>query len=259
VKNIKLERPLVSIDIESTGVNPHQDRIVEFSALTINPDGTESCWSARINPEMPIPTAAYKIHHISDDDVKDKPKFRECAGTIKQLLAHGDIAGYGLSRYDVPLLEAEFKRAGVEFSRRNLRIVDAQLIFFKQEPRDLTAAYKKYCGKALQNAHSSEADARATLEVLECQLAIHPDLPKDIQGLHCYCGQPQDNYVDSDGKLVWEGDEAAFNFGKYQGKKLKEVAVDNADYFSWILKKDFSDEVRDIITNALLGKFPTRP
>lgn len=259
MKNIKLERPLVAIDIESTGVNPYQDRIVEFTAITVNPDGSESCWTERINPGVPIPAAAYRVHHISDDDVKDKPKFSEFAPRIRQLLEHGDIAGYNLTKYDMPLLESEFKRAGVEFSRRNCRVIDAQVIFFKQEPRDLAAAYKKYCDKQLENAHSSEADARAALEVLECQLEAYPDLPRDVVGLHGYCRQSPENPVDSEGKLVWEGDEAVFSFGKHQGKRLKEVAADNPDYLAWILKSDFSVELQELVSCALQGKFPCRP
>jgi len=259
VKNIKLERPLVFIDIESTGKNKYQDRIVELTILTVSPDGTESCWTERINPEVPIPAAATKIHGITDDDVKHKPKFRDSMGAIRELLAYGDIAGFGIKNFDMPLLEAEFHRAGAEFSCRNYRILDPMVIYHQKEPRDLAAAYRKYCGKELINGHSSEADARASREVLDCQLEKYTDLPADINGLHCFCRQREENWVDTNGKFIWEEGDVVLAFGKHAGRKLKEMAACDPGYLQWIIKNDFSAEVKDISAKALKGDFPVSP
>jgi len=259
VKNIKLERPLVFIDIESTGKNKYQDRIVELTILTVSPDGTESCWTERINPEVPIPAAATKIHGITDDDVKDKPKFRDSMGAIRGLLAHGDIAGFGIKNFDMPLLEAEFHRAGAEFSCKSYRVLDPMVIYHQKEPRDLAAAYRKYCGKELINGHSSEADARASREVLDCQLKEYTDLPADINGLHCFCRQREENWVDTNGKFIWEEGDVVLAFGKHAGRKLKEMAACDPGYLQWIIKNDFSAEVKDISAKALKGDFPVSP
>lgn len=259
MKNIKLERPLVFIDIESTGKKKYQDRIVELTILTINPDGNESCWTERINPEVPIPAAATKIHGITDDDVKDKPKFRDCVDAIKELLTHCDIAGFGVKNFDLPLLEAEFHRAGAEFSRRSYRILDPMVIYHQKEPRDLTAAYLKYCGKELINSHSSEADARASREVLDCQLDEYTDLPADINGLHGFCCQQEENLVDIDGKFIWLEGEVVCGFGKHEGRLLKEMATAELSYLKWMIKNDFSFEVKEMLIKALKGEFPISP
>ncbi len=263
MKNLKLERPLVFIDIESTGNKKYQDRIVELTILTVNPDGTESCWTQRINPEIPIPPAATKIHGITDDDVKDKPKFRECMHIISELLVHGSIAGFNIKNFDLPLLEAEFRRNGVEFSCRNYRILDSMTIYHQKEPRDLAAAYLKYCSKELVNSHNSEADARASREVLDCQLGEYSDLPTDINGLHDFCNQLEEkqieNWIDRDGKFVWKDGEAILGFGKHEGRKLKEMATAEPGYLKWIINSDFSIEVKDIATKALRGDFPVFP
>lgn len=256
MKNLQLDRPIVFIDLETTGLSLATDRIVELTVLKIHPDGIEEFRSARINPEIPIPTAATNIHGITNEDVADKPKFRQYASSLRDFLDDCDIAGFGVKRFDLPLLEAEFRRAGVEFLRRGRRILDTQVIYHKLDPRDLTAAYRKYCGKQLESGHTSEVDVRAAAEVLECQLDMHPELPRDIVGLHDFCNPGEANWIDAEGKFVWSEGEAILDFGQYKSKSLKEVASIDPDYLRWIASGDFSTQVREIAIMALNGEFP---
>lgn len=256
MKNIKLDRPFVFIDLETTGLSVNSDRIIELTVLKIHSDGTEEFKSTRINPEIPIPAAATKIHGITNEDVMDKPKFRQYASSLRDFLEDCDIGGFGVKRFDLPLLEAEFRRAGVEFSRQGRRILDTLVIYHKLEPRDLTAAYRKYCGKDLGNSHTSEVDVRAAAEVLDCQLDMYSDLPRDLDGLHNFCNPEEVNWIDTDGKFVWSDGEAVLDFGRYKGKSLKEVASIDPDYLQWVATGDFSTQVREIAIRALNGEFP---
>lgn len=256
MKNIKLDRPLVFIDLETTGLSVNSDRIIELTVLKIHSDGTEEFKSTRINPEIPIPAAATKIHGITNKDVMDKPKFRQYASSLQHFLDGCDIGGFSVKRFDLPLLEAEFRRAGVEFSCQGRRILDAQVIYHKLEPRNLAAAYRKYCSKELENGHTSEVDVRAAAEVLECQLDVHPELPRDVAGLHDFCNPEELNWIDTDGKFVWSDGEAVLDFGRYKGKSLKDVASIDPDYLHWVATGDFSTQVREIAIRALDGEFP---
>ena len=257
MKNLQLNRPIAFIDLETTGVRLTEARIVELTVLKIHPDGTEEFKSTRINPEIPIPAEATSIHGITDDDVADKPIFRQYARSLRDFLNDCDIGGFHVKRFDLPILEAEFRRGGVAFSRQGRSIVDSLTIYHKLDPRDLSAAYSKYCGKQLKDGHTSEGDVRAAAQVLEGQLDMHPELPRDVAGLHEFCCDPDEKYwIDTEGKFIWSEGEAALGFGKYKGKALKEIANIDAEYIQWISSADFSVEVKDIALKALNGEFP---
>ena len=259
MKNLRLDRPLAFIDVETTGLKPYSDRIVELSILKIHPDGREDYKSHRANPEVPIPTEATAIHSITDADVADEPFFRQYVKSIRDFLENCDIAGFNVIKFDLPCLEAEFARANVEFTRRNRYIIDSQVIYHMREPRTLGAAYQKYCGKEMVNAHRAEEDAKATAEVLDSQLEMYPDLPRDANGLCALCYQVGENTVDSEGKFIWSQGEATFNFGKHRERSLREIAADYPDYLEWMSSGDFSPEIKDIVTKSLKGEFPIPP
>jgi len=242
--------------LETTGLSVSSDRIVELAILKIHPDGTEDFRSVRINPEIPIPTAATNIHGITNEDVADKPNFLQYASSLRHFLNGCDIGGFNVQKFDLPLLEAEFRRAGVEFSRQGCCILDAQVIYHKLEPRDLASAYRKYCGKELENSHTSEADVRAAAEVLECQLDMHPELPRDVARLHDFCNPEETDWIDTEGKIIWSEGEAIVSFGQYKGKSLKEIRSIDSEYLRWMGSADFSAEVKDIAAKALNGEFP---
>lgn len=247
MKNLNLDRPLAFIDLETTGLSTSHDRIVELTVLKAHPDGMEELRSRRINPGIPIPKQVTEIHGITDEDVKDEPTFRQYASGLRDFLEGCDLAGFNVKKFDLPLLEAEFKRAGVDFSREGRRIIDAQVIFHTQEPRNLTAAYRKYCGKDLDGAHTSEADIKATAEILASQLDYYPDLPRDIQALHDYCNPREPDWVDADGKLIQTDEGIVFGFGQYRGKLLTDIARLDLGYLEWIVGGDFSEEVRKTV------------
>lgn len=257
LKNLKLERPIAFIDVETTGTNPNSDRVVELSILRIQPDGTEEYKSHRVNPEIPIPADATAIHGITDADVSGLPMFSQYARSVRDFLEGCDIAGFNVIKFDLPCLEAEFARVGIEFSRRGRYLVDSMVIYHQRDPRDLKAAYRKYCGLEMENAHVAEEDAKAAAAILDGQLEIYDDLPKDMAGLCAICYQVQENCIDVDGKFIWVEGEAVCNFGKkYRGRKLRDIAATDPSYLSWITGSDFSVEVKKIAANALSGQFP---
>jgi len=232
---------------------------VELTVLKIHTDGTEEFKTVRVNPGIPIPAAATNIHGITDEDVADKPGFRQYASSIRDFLGDCDIGGFSAKRFDVPILEAEFRRADIEFSRRGRHILDAQVIYHKLDPRDLAAAYRKYCGKQLEGRHTSEGDVRAAIEVLEGQLDMHPELPRDAAGLHDFCNPEEADWIDSEGKFVWSEGEAVIAFGQHKGRSLKEIASTEPGYLQWVASADFSAEVREVAAKALEGEFPEPP
>ncbi len=175
---------------------------------------------------------------------------------VRDFLEGCDIAGFSVIRFDLPCLEAEFARVNVEFSRRGRQLVDSKVIYHQRDPRDLEAAYQKYCGKDLINAHCAEEDAKASAEVLDGQLEMYEDLPRDVTGLCALCYESDENFIDSEGKFVWAKDEAVLNFGKYEGRLLREIVAEHPDYLEWIIRKDFSAEVKDIAMKAMGGEFP---
>lgn len=236
---ISLDRPLAFIDTETTGVRPDQDRIVELAVLRFEPDGEVNPRKRRYNPGIPIPKEATEVHKITDADVADKPPFRRRAVSLAKLLAPCDLAGFNLLGFDLPILLEEFRRAGVRFDVEGRRLVDMQRIFHAKEPRDLSAAVRKYLGREHNDgAHSAEVDARATAEVFCVQLERYQDLPRDLDKLHAYCGgdrpfqTPFDRWFrDLEGSLV-------FNQGKHKGKALDEVAEVAPDYLEWMIRTD---------------------
>jgi len=181
--NLHLHKPLCTFDLETTGTQISKDRIVEICILKVFPDGSRESRTWRVNPEMPIPRESTAIHGISDDDVRDSPVFREIAPKVLEMIQGSDLAGFNSNRFDVPVLAEELLRAGHDFDLSKYKLIDAQTIFHKMEPRNLTAAYQFYCRKTLENAHSAEADVLATFEVLDAQVGHYPDLPKDTAGL----------------------------------------------------------------------------
>ena len=265
LKNIKLERPLAFIDVETTGTNPYTDRIVELSILRIQPDGSEEYKSHRVNPERPIPVEATAVHNITDADVAGEPTFRRYAKSVCQFLDGCDISGFNVITFDLPFLEVELERARVGFSREDRQLADVMVIYHQKaprelgKPRNLTAAYLKYCGKELEGAHGAEKDATASAEVLDAMVEEHNDLPKDVSGLCAFCNEVRKNYVDLEGRLIWVEGEVTLNFGSHGGRPLKEIAEEHPDYLLWILRADFPPDVCEIVEKALDGEFPEMP
>jgi DNA polymerase-3 subunit epsilon len=256
--DIPLSRPLVCFDLETTGTNIQVDRIVEISVVRLSPGGELEVKTRRINPERPIPPEATAIHGISDADVADQAPFRAVASSLLLYLEGCDLAGYNIQRFDLPLIVEEFKRAGLEFTIGDRRVIDAQTIFHKREPRTLEAAYRFYCGKGLEAAHSAEADARATLEVLQGELKKYPDLPRDIDALAAYSSLREPSWIDDTGKFKWQGDEPVVGFGRNAGAPLRDIAANNPGFLSWMINASFPADAVQIARDALAGKFPAR-
>lgn len=253
--SLQLTRPIAFIDIETTGLNTQQDRVVDLCVIKIHPNGAEETLSSVINPNIPIPIESTQIHGITNTDVKGKPTFEEFAQKLIDFIDNCDLGGFG-TRFDLSVLESEFKRAGINYSREGRQIVDVQIIYHKLEPRDLNAAHLKYCGKPLENAHRAHIDVRATIDVLESQLGQHEILPRDISSLHEFCNPRDSTWIDDDGKFAWFEGEAIINFGAHKGKKLEIIYKNNSDYLKWIINQDFSAKVKEIVNNAINGKFP---
>lgn len=253
-----LERPLVFFDIESTGTNPYRDRIVEIAVIKVMPDGSREDVVRRINPCMPIPAGASAVHGIYDDDVKDCPTFDVIAHNLYNYLDGCDLAGYNIVKFDVPMLQEEFKRCGLELNMHDRKLIDVFNIFCRLYPRNLSAAYKFFCGGDLEDAHSALADTDATVSVLLGQLAKHPELPREMAGLAEFSAARDADFVDSEGRLKFSGDEVVINFGKNSGRRLRDLACEDPGFLRWMLRSDFSDEVKNIIKNALAGEFPKR-
>ena len=257
----KLDKPLAVFDIESTGTNPRLDRIIDLAIIKVHPNGKRETFTFRFHPEIPIPPETTAIHHISDADVANCPRFREQATRIMEVLNGCDLAGFGVTRFDIPLLAEEFVRAGFTFDLDGFRVLDAQRIYHKKEPRDLTAAVAFYCDKPHSGAHGAEADALATLDVLDAQFRKYPDLPQTMDKLNTYCNPPRNPaWADRAGRLKWVNGELVINFGaQYIGRKLRDLAQNNAKFLKWILKSDFSSDTKKIVANALEGRFPPTP
>ncbi|MEA4904970.1 MAG: 3'-5' exonuclease [Petrimonas sp.] len=249
---LNLKNPLVFFDLETTGINITKDRIVEISLLKVHPNGKEEIKSRRINPEMPIPPQATAIHGITDDDVKDCPTFKQVAKSLADMLEGCDLAGFNSSRFDVPVLSEEFLRAGVDFDMSKRKFVDVQIIFHKKEQRTLEAAYKFYCEKELENAHSAEADTIATYEVLKSQLDRYPDLENDIAFLSKEYSSFNNN-VDFAGRIIFdENGVEVFNFGKHKGKSVVQVLRNEPSYYSWMMDGDFPLNTKQMLTKIRL-------
>ena len=253
---LQLTKPIAFIDLETTGINPGTDRIVEIAIIKILTDGTRSVKRKLLNPEMPIPRGASDVHGITDEMVKDAPTFKEVAHELKQMLDGCDIAGYNSNRFDIPMLVEEILRAEVDFDRKGRRLVDVQNIFHKMEQRTLSAAYKFYCNKVLEGAHSAEIDATATHEILIAQLQRYPDLGFSVESVLKLIGE--ETIVDFARRFVMENGVEIFNFGKYKGRSVAEVLRTEPQYYDWMMKGDFpqytKQKLTEIRTRSLLKK-----
>ncbi len=244
---LNLKNPIVFFDLETTGVNVNSDRIVEICVLKVSPDGSEETKTWLVNPERPIPQETTDIHGISDDDVKDKPTFKELAKTIAKMIEGCDMAGFNSNRFDVPLLAEEFLRADVDIDMKKRKFIDVQTIFHKNEPRTLVAAYKFYCEQELTNAHSAEADVRATYEVLKAQLDRYDNIENDMAQLAEFSTFTKN--ADYSGRIVYDKDGIeCINFGKYKGQKVAEVFAKDPGYYSWMMNGDFPLYTKKVIT-----------
>ncbi|MES2382221.1 MAG: 3'-5' exonuclease [Bacteroidota bacterium] len=251
---LNLKRPLVIFDLETTGISISTDRIVEMATVKIAVDGTEEVRTQRFNPTIPIPAEVSAIHGIFDEDVKDMPLFAEKAKEYTEYFKGCDFGGFNSNKFDFPMLVEEMLRAGVEFETEGRKFVDVQRIFHQMEQRTLSAAYKFYCDKTLENAHSAEADTLATLEVLKAQIARYESLGNDMESLHKVSGQG--NLVDLAGRIVLndKGLEV-FNFGKHKGKSVAEVFKNEPGYYQWMMDNDFSLDTKRKLTKIKMQGF----
>jgi DNA polymerase-3 subunit epsilon len=258
---LKLERPLIVLDIESTGDNPRIDRIIDLAMIKIFPDGREEVFSFRFNPCYPISEEARSIHHITEEDIKNAPAFHDKAQELLTIIQNCDFAGFNAIRFDVPMLLEEFARAGIQLNESSFKILDAQRIFHRKEPRTLSAALQFYCNTEHVDAHGALADAEATLKVLEAQFKKYQDIPHNLEALNQFCSiKRKANWADKSGKLKWENGEVVINFGKeHYGKRLKDLVEKKSSILKWILKSDFPNDTKEIVANAILGKYPPPP
>ena len=257
---LKLDRPLVVFDIESTGLSVRDDRIIELAAVRVDPDGTETtkCWL--LNPGVPIPAETTAIHGISDEIVKNCPTFADRAEEIWAFFENADLGGFNSDRFDVPCLEEEFARVGRNFGASQRRHVDVQRIYHRMEPRDLSAAVRFYLGRDHAGAHGAEADAKATFEVLRAQLEKYADLPKDTAALDEYLVPHDPLNADRQGMLRWVNGELCVNFGKKKGEKLRDLFMRERNFLKWIVNGSFDTEVRQICRDLLeKGILPPPP
>lgn len=245
---LNLTKPIVFLDLETTGIDIATDRIVEICLIRVEPNGNRQSMTLRLNPERHIPEEASSVHGIYDADVKDCPTFREKAEELKRIFEGCDLAGFNSNRFDIPLLAEEFIRSGVNIDLNTPRRVDVQNIYHKLERRTLVAAYKFYCNKDLENAHSALADTEATLEVLEAQLDHYPDdLQNDIGFLADYSSR--DNFVDFAGRFAYnETGEEIVNFGKHKGRLVKDVLRVEPSYYNWMMQSDFTMNTKQVLT-----------
>lgn len=238
---------MVFFDLETTGTNISQDRIVEICYIKVYPDGHDEPHTMRINPGMHIPEESSAVHGIYDKDVEDKPRFDEVASQIYNDMEGCDLAGFNSDRFDIPLLYEEFARAGINMDTTSIKTVDVQVIYHKMEQRTLSAAYKYYCGSNLDDAHSAEADTRATYEVLKAQLDKYPELENDVDSLGKFSSY--NNNVDFAGRMAYdENNVPVFNFGKFKGFPVAETLARNPGYYDWMMKSDFPRETKDKLT-----------
>lgn len=247
--NLNLDRPLAFFDLETTGINVSSDRIVEISILKIDPEGKKETYTKRVNPTIPIPIESSEIHGIYDIDVENEPTFKEIADEVSAFIGDADLAGYNSNRFDIPVLVEEFLRIDQPFSMKNRKMIDVQNIFHKMEQRTLEAAYQFYCNKTLENAHSAEADANATFEVLEAQLEKYEDLEKDALFLSEFSRQGKVKFLDFAGRIAENQDGIPiFNFGKYKGQPVQKVLEKDSGYYGWIVSNDFPRYTKQVLT-----------
>lgn len=243
---LQLIRPIAFIDLETTGINITTDRIVEIAIVKLLPDGTQQVKRKLVNPEMPIPAEASSVHGITDEMVKDAPTFKQIANEIKQFLEQCDLGGYNSNRFDLPLLVEEFLRVGLHINLYDRKFIDVQKIFHLMEQRTLSAAYKFYCNKSLEDAHSAEADAKATLEILMAQIERYPNLGNTVDKITKFTGEEE--LVDFARRFIKKNGVEYFNFGKHKGKTVVEVLSAEPQYYDWMMKGDFPMNTKQKLT-----------
>ena len=261
---LNLNKPIVFFDLETTGLNITKDRIIEIAAIKIEPNGKEHSLVQILNPEVPIPKESTAFHGFKDEDVKDKPTFKEFAPKLNQFIQGCDLAGYNSNKFDVPMLAESLMRAGYDFDMKNRRNIDVQNIFYRMEQRTLKAAYKFYCDKTLKNAHSALADITATYEILKAQLDRYKG--SDFEDLFGNISQPVVNDMkklseftnfnknaDLAGQIIFDANgEEVFNFGKYKGRSVSKTFLKEPQYFEWMMKADFPQYTKKVIQNIRL-------
>jgi len=256
ISEILQDKPLVIFDLETTGTNTATDRIVQFAGQKISVIGQVEALNMLINPQGPIPTDASAVHGITDEDVADKPTFQEVATDIVQFIDDAHLGGFNVKRFDLPLLLEEFRRCGQPFPLDGREIVDVMEIFHHFEKRDLSAAVRFYLNEEFEDAHNAASDVDATARVFAAQLNRYAELPGSLAELPQYLNP---NNVTSDGRITWnDNDEACLGFGKNAGATLQSLVANDRGYLEWILSKDFSQEVKRVIQEALEGSFPER-
>ena len=267
---LNLHKPLAFFDLETTGINVTTDRILEISVVKVLPGNNEvEIKTERINPMIPIPLESSLIHGIYEKDIADKPPFKDLAHVFNNFLKGCDLAGFNILKFDVPVLQEEFNRAGIDFDLHGRRMVDAQKIFHMMEPRTLSAAYKFYCNKELTNAHSAEADTLATYEVLKAQVAKYDNLSiKDKKGndyipvkndIQCLHDLSAANLVDLAGRMVFNDKaEVVFNFGKYKGTLVSDAFKKDPSYYDWMMKGDFPIDTKKKLTAIKLEQLKNK-
>jgi len=254
---LKLVKPICFFDLETTGVNVAQDRIVEISILKVHPNGNKESFTWKVNPTIPIPKEASKIHGITDEMVANEPTFKELAPKVQALLKDSDLGGYNSNRFDIPLLAEELLRADIEMDLKKANAVDVQTIFHKREKRTLEAAYKFYCDKTLEGAHSAEADTLATYEVLKSQLDRYSDLENSIPELAMYSAHK--SFADFAGYIAFNANgKEVFAFGKHKGALVEDVLEKEPGYFGWLLNADFPLYTKKVLTRIKLQKLNTK-
>lgn len=251
--NLNLTRPICFFDLETTGINIAKDRIVEISILKVFPNGNKESHTWRVNPEMIIPPEVIKVHGISNEDVADEPTFKQLSKKIYEFLKGCDLAGYNSNRFDIPLLAEEMLRAGLDFDIKNVHAIDVQTIFHKMEKRTLEAAYRFYCNKELEDAHSAKADTLATYEVLKSQLDKYPGLENDTKWLANFSAHKK--FADFAGFIAYnrQGREI-YAFGKHKGKLVEEIMEKEPGYIGWILNADFPLYTKKVLTAIKMRK-----
>ena len=247
-----LDRPVTFFDLETTGLSLSRDRIVELAIIRVSPQGDVFEKVRRYNPEMPIPAEAAAVHGITDDIVADEHPFRATAKSLAQLLEPCDLAGFNIRRFDLPILLAEFRRAGVTFEVRDRRLIDMKIIFHREEPRDLSAAARFYLARDHEDAHTALGDIRTTAAVLTAQLQRYGHLPRNMDGLHAYCDERDPFVTEFDRWFSDAPDGLTFNRGKHKGSLLAEVAQSAPDYLEWMMgADDMPAEVVEAVGQAL--------
>lgn len=238
--NLKLKKPLAIFDLETTGLNITQDKIVEIAIIKVNPDGSEEQFHSLINPEMKIPDEVSQIHHIFDKDVQDKPTFKQIAKKVTDFIGDADLVGFNSNKFDIPVLSEELLKVNSDFDVSDREFIDVQNIFHKMEQRTLSAAYKFYCEKEIENAHSALDDTRATWEVMKAQVDRYSNLENNVSFLSEFSKAGNNTLVDFAGRLALnKNKEVVYNFGKNKGKTVKEISISEPGYYGWMMQADF--------------------